>query len=93
MFTTKNDFLNSFNEYKALNCPKISNLNKKQLGILARKIGLEVVSTGNKNRPDGINKEGSNNYPKRTKTTWKNIRNRDLDRIIDKKRNTKRKNI
>ena len=85
------DYLDALNTHKRSNCPNLSGLNKRQLGQLARKLGLEVISTGVKERADGTGAGTRHNYPTRGRTTWKGTakerddkRNRDLNRKFGK---------
>ena len=85
------DYLDALNTHKRSNCPNLSGLNKRQLGQLARKLGLEVVATGEKERADGTGAGTRHNYPTRGRTTWKGTakerddkRNRDLNRKFGK---------
>jgi len=85
------DYLDALNTHKRSNCPNLSGLNKRQLGQLARKLGLEVVATGVKERADGTGAGTRHNYPNRGKTTWRGTakerddrRNRDLNRKFGK---------
>ena len=85
------DYLDALNTHKRSNCPNLSGLNKRQLGQLARKLGLEVIATGVKERADGTGAGTRHNYPNRGRTTWTGTakerddrRNRDLNRKFGK---------
>lgn len=85
------DYLDALNTHKRSNCPNLSGLNKRQLGQLARKLGLEVIATGVKERADGTGAGTQHNYPTRGRTTWTGTakerddrRNRDLNRKFGK---------
>ncbi len=81
------DYLDALILHKRQNCPNLSGLNKRQLGQMARRLGLEVIATGDRERADGTGAGVKHKYPTRTKTTWEGTaeerndrRNRDLNR-------------
>lgn len=77
---TNQDYLEALYGYKRIHCPKLTGLNKQQLGQLARRMGLDVVPTGKKRRPDGLG-TGKHRYKPRTATTWRGTpQERELER-------------
>lgn len=77
---TNQDYLNALYGYKRIHCPKLTGLSKQQLGQLARKMGLDVIPSGSKIRPDGLG-TGKHKYKQRLPTTWRGTaQQRELER-------------
>lgn len=88
---TNQDYLNALYGHKRIHCPRLTGLNKQQLGQLARRMGLDVVPTGKKLRPDGLG-TGEHSYKQREETTWRGTpedreleRNRAFDAYFDRR--------